>query len=291
MARRQRSRDRMRAERAASNETYAPAPPSASDALPSSSSAIEPPLTSHLESEREALARDSDHPFSAEHARSAARGSALDMLPAMSEPSLEVETLAATSTRTLEPETPPPTSAPAFEPDATDALDAEIVRAASGGDARRALELCAELHAASVGRLCMALLGSQADADAVTEEVLLEAYRRADELRAQSSLRGFLLGLARGACVRRVERRRAKRRTGADDLPPSSEPSSSARARALLQQIRPSDREALVLRFAANASTREVAVACNLETTEAQRRVSRALSRLRDALESEASDD
>lgn len=177
--------------------------------------------------------------------------------------------------------------------DAADAIDAEIGEALAAGDTRRALALCAELHGESIGRFCMALLGSQAEADAITEEVLLEAYRHPDELALERPIRGWLLGLARRSCAR-VSERRPKRRAAADVTPAAEEPEDVARARqarALIEHVRPSEREALVLRFAADASTREVARACNIEPAEAQRRVSRALGRLRDALENEASDE
>jgi len=177
--------------------------------------------------------------------------------------------------------------------DAGLASDAEIMEAARSG-ARRALQLCAEAHGESIGRVCLALLGSQAEADAVTEEVLLEAYRRSRELLEQRSLRGWLLGLARNACSRRLERRRTRRRNDAEDAAPSSVLGASARARqarAALGRVRPSEREALVLRFAADATGADVAIACNIEPAEAQRRLSRALLSLRHVLESEATDD
>jgi RNA polymerase sigma-70 factor, ECF subfamily len=331
MGRRQRSRERVRAERAAPNPRRVPGPPSAEPVGTPTSAAIVAPESASSGRESTLVEEEAppagEEPVSGEPA-AALISPALELeltdeleVPPELDSSRELEVPSELdSSRELEvppelessPELarfdvglpaderePPPS--PAIETgllldraDATDAVDAEIGVAIAEGDTRRALALCAELHGESVGRLCLALLGSQTEADTVTEEVLLEAYRRSTELGAQSSRRGWLLGLARLACVRRLERRPGKRRKGADEAPPSSERGAAARARqarAVLGRIRPSEREALVLRFAAGASTEEAAVACDIEPADAQRRVSRALARLRDALEGESSDD
>ena len=56
------------------------------------------------------------------------------------------------------------------------------------------------------------------------------------------------------------------------------------RARLLLGEIRPTEREALVLRYAAELSFREVAQACGIDEAAARKRVSRGLLRLRTLL-------
>ena len=53
------------------------------------------------------------------------------------------------------------------------------------------------------------------------------------------------------------------------------------RARRLLSEIRPSEREALVLRFAAELSFGELAEAAGIDEATARRRVSRGLARMR----------
>ena len=57
--------------------------------------------------------------------------------------------------------------------------------------------------------------------------------------------------------------------------------SMARRARVLLAEIRPTEREALVLRFAGELSFREVGQACNIDEAAARKRVSRGLARLR----------
>src|SRR5690606_20227114 len=179
-------------------------------------------------------------------------------------------------------------------------LDAEILDALARGDTRQALGLCAERHGASIGRLCMAMLGSQRDADDVTLETLLRAHQRFREHRGEGSLRAWLLGIARSECLRRLEK---SRRRGAKAAAPRGADAAlradaelgtqqrAERARALLESVRPSDRDALLLRFFSDLSFEEVAAACGIDEAAARKRVSRALSRLRSVLESEYDDE
>ena len=180
------------------------------------------------------------------------------------------------------------------------APDADIIEALARGETRRALALCVERHGPSVGRLCMAMLGSQQDADDVTQDTLLTAHGAFADFRGESSLRAWLFGIARNKCLQHLEkhRRRGARLPLAAELDGSptldevlSSKKRAERARALLEQVRPSDRDALLLRFGADLSFKEVAAACGIDETAARKRVSRALARLRSVLEDENDDD
>ena len=59
----------------------------------------------------------------------------------------------------------------------------------------------------------------------------------------------------------------------------------AVQARAALGRIRPSEREALLLRYGAELSYRELAQACGIEQAAARKRVSRALGALRQLLD------
>jgi RNA polymerase sigma-70 factor (ECF subfamily) len=178
--------------------------------------------------------------------------------------------------------------------------DVEIVNALARGETRRALALCVERHGASIGRLCMAMLGSQGDADDVTQETLLSAHQSFGDYRGTGSLRAWLLGIARNKCLQQLEK---SRRRGAQPAPATDASLGlgadealgvklrAERARALLDGVRPSDRDALLLRFLADLSFKEVAAASGIDEATARKRVSRALSRLRSALESEHDDE
>jgi RNA polymerase sigma-70 factor (ECF subfamily) len=173
--------------------------------------------------------------------------------------------------------------------------DADVVGALAVGDQRQALFFCARRHAAAIGRLCMALLGSQADADDTLQETLLEAHDALPSWRREGSLRSFMLTIARRKCARLLETRgrRSKRLELVRGAEPPSRPSAehavvaaerAERARAALALVRPSEREALVLRYGAELSFREVGAACGIDEAAARKRVSRALGAMRRVL-------
>ena len=184
-------------------------------------------------------------------------------------------------------------------PRRADEADTEIVRALEEGDRRLALRLCARQHGEAIGRLCTALTGSQADADDIAQETLLEAHRALGTWRREGSLRSFLMVIARRKSLKMIEKRR--RRGGRLRLVYDAERERTAegadgevtrreraeRARAALSEMKPSEREALILRFAGELSFREVADACGIAEPAARKRVSRALARLRATLNEE----
>ena len=176
--------------------------------------------------------------------------------------------------------------------------DPEILLALTRGDHRRALSLCVQHHGPSIGRLCMAMLGSQVDADDVTQDTLIAAHRAFAEYRKEGTLRSWLLGIARNKCLQHLEKHRRRgarlRLVRAADAPRQPDQDLLERAeqaRALLERVRPSDRDALLLRYCGELSFKEVAAACGIAETAARKRVSRALLALRSTLGKEAGDD
>lgn len=180
-----------------------------------------------------------------------------------------------------------PTSRPAAQ--AIPTGDEPILQALAARDRERAASLLVEQHAKAIGRACMALLGSQSEAEDVLQETLLAALDGLESFRGDGTLRAWLLSVARRRCARRLEAR-ARERDLKQSLPApaaaaSAERASMARrARKLLDEVRPTEREALVLRFAAELSFREVGQACGIDEAAARKRVSRGLARLRSLL-------
>jgi len=162
-----------------------------------------------------------------------------------------------------------------------------IVEMIHGGQHRDALAACARAHQMVLGRLCMALLGSQADADEAVQETLLRAHRAMVSYRGDGSVKAWLCGIARHVCAHILETRRRGREV-LELVPTEGEARDTFAARrrarvvrAALEKLKPSEREALVLRYVADLSHREIADACGLDEAAARKRVSRALERLR----------
>ncbi len=178
-------------------------------------------------------------------------------------------------------------------------VDDEIAAAIDAGDSRRALLLCARHHGPALGRLCMSMLGAQADAEDLAQETLLDAHAGLEGWRREGSMRAWLMAIARRKCARHIEKK--VRRKGklqlvhdADRAPDSGGTESEVllkqraeRARAALETVRPSEREALLLRYGSDLSFREVGQACGIEEAAARKRVSRAIATLRETLREE----
>jgi RNA polymerase sigma-70 factor (ECF subfamily) len=174
-------------------------------------------------------------------------------------------------------------------------LDSDpIVALIVAGDRRRAVGECARTHGPAIGRLCMAFLGSQHDAEEAAQETLMAAFDAMTGYRGEGTVRAWLFTIARRVCARRVEtrvRREAKLRLVRDDEATDGDAEAllaarrrAERVRAALEQLKPSERDAVVLRFESDLSFREVAEACGIDEAAARKRVSRALGRLRETL-------
>jgi RNA polymerase sigma-70 factor (ECF subfamily) len=174
--------------------------------------------------------------------------------------------------------------------------DAEALARAhlDGGDRRAAIAVLARAHGPSLGRLCFAMLGRKEDADEAAQESLLALYDGLVDYRAEGSLRAYLFGIARRICARRIEVRTRQARRGRlltpideTTTPSDDDPARAlecARVRDALETLRPTEREALLLRFEGELPFREVAIACGIEEPAARQRVSRALALLRTRL-------
>jgi RNA polymerase sigma-70 factor (ECF subfamily) len=186
------------------------------------------------------------------------------------------------------PATPAP-AAPATLGESQGGRDGQILEALARGDRDAAAELLVDAHARAIGRTCMALLGSPSEAEDALQETLLAALDGLESFRGDGTLRAWLLSIARRRAARRLAARSRER--DVSQRLPAAEAGSSAerlsmarRARQLLDEIKPTEREALVLRFSAELSFREVAQACGIDEAAARKRVSRGLSRLRTLL-------
>src|SRR4051812_23890214 len=146
----------------------------------------------------------------------------------------------------------------------------------SGGDYKEALSMCADAYAVPLSRLCMAFTGSQADSEALVQETLLAAYTLFPQFRTPGSLKGWLFGIARRTCGRHVEMR-ARSGSGQTSSGSGASATQARKARDVLAKLKPSEREAMVLRYEAGLSIQELSVAIGVDEASARKRVSRAL--------------
>ena len=168
-----------------------------------------------------------------------------------------------------------------------------IAELIASGHHRDAVAECARSYHLVLGRLCIALLGSQADADEAVQETLLRAHRGMAAYRAEGSVKAWLCGIARHFCAHMLETRRRGRELL--ELVPTAGEERDAfavrrRARSIrdaLDKLKPSERDVLVLRFVADLSHREIATACGVDEAAARKRISRALARLRTVMPGE----
>ncbi len=172
--------------------------------------------------------------------------------------------------------------------------DTAIREALSAQNYHEAVALAARVYGATVGRLCMALVGSQAEAEELAQETFVAAYRAFASYRGEGSVKAFVFGIARRICSRHVELRRRRDaklrlvhnagRADGDTSEMVALRQRATRVRTALEGLRPTERDAVVLRYQGELSFREVAEAIGVDEAIARKRVSRAIARLRASL-------
>jgi RNA polymerase sigma-70 factor (ECF subfamily) len=172
-----------------------------------------------------------------------------------------------------------------------------IADAIRQGAYREAVALSARHHGIALGRFCMALLGDAAEAEETTQETLIAAFDAFPQYRGEGTVRGFLFGIARRMCAKRLTtqvRRERRLQLVHDANPESPTPADlldrrrrAMRVRDALEALKPSEREAVVLRYESGLPYREIAELMAIDEPAARKRVSRALLQLRTTLTDE----
>ena len=169
--------------------------------------------------------------------------------------------------------------------------DRALVDATLAGD-REAFGVLVERETRSVYRACLRILGRPHDAEDVTQESFVAAYRAVGSYRGDGSLRGWLMRIA----TRQAFRRLGQRRPAADlDAVPepfladsSTDPTRLAVANEVRADVRDAVRalpepyrEVVALRFFAELSLAEVADATGRPINTVKTNLRRGLERLR----------
>ncbi len=176
-------------------------------------------------------------------------------------------------------------------------MQAELSQWIAAGDLRRAGEWLVRAHAADVTALCGAMLRDRAAAEDVAQEVFSQAFDKLAGFRGEASPRTWLLAIARHRCIDylRARRRDPWAGAGADGAEPDALPDVAPLPPELLLRrgdvetalaaLGEAERALVVLRYKNGLEFAELAEAFGLREGTVRMRISRALARMRAALE------
>ena len=178
--------------------------------------------------------------------------------------------------------------------------DRALVTAVRSGD-RDAFGLLVDRETAAVYRTCLRILGRPHDAEDVTQESFVAAYRSIGQFRGEGSLRGWLLRIATRQSYRRLAQRRpdaeldaiGEARLADTSADPTRVVVAAERredVRRAVNELTDPYREVVALRFFGEMSLAEVAEATGRPINTVKTHLRRGLERLRPALVPEGSD-
>jgi DNA-directed RNA polymerase specialized sigma24 family protein/tetratricopeptide (TPR) repeat protein len=144
----------------------------------------------------------------------------------------------------------------------------------SGGEkpARTKLRTAIERDAKEVAEFASACLPVRGEGDAILREVFVSAYEDAVSSPGDPFSRARLFGKARRLCARATERRRKEPHDSS-----ARDRELGSRQRAMIAELRPTEREALLLKYVARLSDADLAEACATDEATARLRVSSAV--------------
>jgi len=178
--------------------------------------------------------------------------------------------------------------------------DRALVTAVRSGD-RDAFGLLVDRETAAVYRTCLRILGRPHDAEDVTQESFVAAYRSIGQFRGEGSLRGWLLRIATRQSYRRLAQRRPEAEldtigeahlsdTSADPTCVVVAAERRDDVRRAVNELTDPYREVVALRFFGEMSLAEVAEATGRPINTVKTHLRRGLERLRPAFVQEGSD-
>ena len=134
-------------------------------------------------------------------------------------------------------------------------------------DASEKAERMVRLYKHTVFAVCLANTRSVHDAEDMTQEVFLKAFRKSDHLRDPERARGWLIRIARNTCISHHRRKRPKTLSISDEIPaPSKTNALFDRLHEALSKLPEEYRETISLYYLDGRNC--AAVAANLCITE-----------------------
>ncbi len=148
----------------------------------------------------------------------------------------------------------------------------------------RAYEELMSRHDRLMFGVCLRLVGSRADAEDITQDVMLKVFGKLGSFEGRSSFKTWLVRVTRNACKDWLKKKAISRQY-AESL--ANEPQEQStidyeenRLIDLLKELSPVDREVLTLRFVADLSLAEIADTTELSLSATKMRLYRAIERL-----------
>jgi RNA polymerase sigma-70 factor (ECF subfamily) len=174
--------------------------------------------------------------------------------------------------------------------DVTENTDANLVAAASKGDAESFSRLCEQYYPALVA-IAYARLDDRDLAEDAAQEALLAAYRGIARLRQPEQFAGWLTAICRNIAID-MARARGKHAKSLDCSPvsrcPHSESDTVAVVREIIRGLEPSVRDILYLRYYRRMSYGRIAQALDISEEAVNGRLRRARERIRQELQRRA---
>lgn len=169
-----------------------------------------------------------------------------------------------------------------------------LVRALKGDDL--AFSQLVEHYQKPVYNLCYRMLGNAGDAEDAAQEAFLRAYKSLNRYDPKRPFITWLLSIASHYCIDQLRKRRFTSFSMDDEdyawlEPPSPEPGPEAslsisekqqQVQALLENLSPKDKSAVVMRYWYNYSYEEIAEALSLTVSAVKSRLHRARKDLAD---------
>jgi len=174
--------------------------------------------------------------------------------------------------------------------------DRSLVDAVLGGD-RDAFRALVEREQVTVFRACLRILGRRPDAEDVTQESFVMAYRALGSYRGDGPLGGWLMRIATRQAYRRLHQRREtaqlpeempQRSASSDPLQVTLAQERSSAVRAAVAGLSEPYREVVALRFFAEMSLEEIAGATGRPLNTVKTHLRRGVDRLRPLLGAES---
>jgi RNA polymerase sigma-70 factor (ECF subfamily) len=181
-------------------------------------------------------------------------------------------------------------------PDLTDLDDTELVELARSRGRRdqRPFQILVERHQTTIWRVCYGFMGNQEDAEDLTQETFVKAYRNLAGFEGRSAFRTWVYRIAINTCQNELRQRSRRPQASpttlevAAEFLPSSEDTESMAQRheqyAILatayRMLRPEDRQILAMKDLEDFPYNQIAETLEISLSAAKMRVQRARTAL-----------